>query len=132
MSFDRNLNKLKFILEHTRIVAHSRSSTRQSVFLTSEQSSKNQWQIESFDPLLRPEYEDRPVPHGTSLIIKHTLTGQVSTFHYFLFFTGRFPMRQLGAFRSLKIDCTNLRHRIMSWVVSKSRTSILISQIEAG
>ena len=71
-------NKLKCILEHTRIVAHSRSSTRQSVFLTSEQSSKNQWQIESFDPLLRPEYEDKPVPHGTSLIIKHTLTGQVS------------------------------------------------------
>ena len=70
--------ELKSILEHTRIVAHSRSSTRQSVFLTSEQSSKNQWQIESFDPLLRPEYEDKPVPHGTSLIIKHTLTGQVS------------------------------------------------------
>jgi len=62
--------------EHTRIVAHSRSSSRQSVFLTTEQSSKNQWQIESYDPLLRPEYEDRPVPHGTSLIIKHALTGQ--------------------------------------------------------
>ena len=63
--------------EHTRIVAHSRSSTRQSVFLTTEQSSKNQWQIESYEPLLRPEFEDRPVPHGTSLIIKHALTGQV-------------------------------------------------------
>jgi hypothetical protein len=62
--------------EHTRIVAHSRSSTRQSVFLTTEQSSKNQWQIESYEPLLRPEFEDRPVPHGTSLIIKHALTGQ--------------------------------------------------------
>ena len=46
--------------EHTRIVAHSRSSNRQIVFLTSDQSSKNQWQIESYAPLLRPEYEDKP------------------------------------------------------------------------
>ena len=68
--------------EHTRIVAHSRSSSRQTVFLTTEQSSKNQWQIESYDPLLRPEYEDKPVPHGTSLIIKHTLTGQVSEIYH--------------------------------------------------
>ena len=27
-----------------------------------------------------------------------------------------FPIRQIGAFRSLKIDCTKLRHRRMSWV----------------
>ena len=32
-------------------------------------------------------------------------------------------MRKIGAFRSLKIDCTKLRHRRMSWVVSKGRAS---------
>jgi len=62
--------------EHIRIVASSRSSASQIVFLSAEQSSKNLWVIESFDPSLRLEHEDSPVPHGTSLIIKHCLTGQ--------------------------------------------------------
>ena len=30
-------------------------------------------------------------------------------------------VRQIGAFRLLKTDCTRLRHRRMSWVVSKGR-----------
>ena len=44
----------------------------------------------------------------------------------------RFPMCQIGAFRPLRRDCTRLRHRRMSWVVSKGRASIFIRLIEAG
>lgn len=62
--------------EHTRLVAGGRSCTRQTVFLCSSESSKSHWVIESYDPLMRLEFEDGPVPHGTSLIIKHGLTGQ--------------------------------------------------------
>jgi len=62
--------------EHTRLVAGGRSCNRQSVFLSTEESSKNNWVIDAYDPLMRLEYEDGPVPHGTSLIIKHGLTGQ--------------------------------------------------------
>ena len=61
-----------------RLVAGGRSCNRQSVFLSTEESSKNNWVIDAYDPLMRLEYEDGPVPHGTSLIIKHGLTGQVS------------------------------------------------------
>ena len=43
------------------------------------------------------------------------------------FLTRRFPMRQIGTFRSLKSDCTKLRHRRRSWVVSKGRVSIFVS-----
>ena len=46
--------------------------------MSTEESSKNNWVIDAYDPLMRLEYEDGPVPHGTSLIIKHGLTGQVS------------------------------------------------------
>ena len=35
--------------------------------------------------------------------------------------TRRFSMRQSDAFRSLKNDCTKLRHHRMSWIVSKGR-----------
>ena len=66
-------------------MASSRSSASQIVFLSAEQSSKNLWVIESFDPSLRLEHEDSPVPHGTSLIIKHCLTGQVDDFTLFPF-----------------------------------------------
>ena len=62
-----------------RLVAGGRSCNRQSVFLSTEESSKNNWVIDAYDPLMRLEYEDGPVPHGTSLIIKHGLTGQVRT-----------------------------------------------------
>jgi len=58
------------------LVAGGRSCNRQSVFLSTEESSKNNWVIDAYDPLMRLEYEDGPVPHGTSLIIKHGLTGQ--------------------------------------------------------
>ena len=61
-----------------RLVAGGRSCNRQSVFLSTEESSKNNWVIDAYDPLMRLEYEDGPVPHGTSLIIKHGLTGQVT------------------------------------------------------
>ena len=37
----------------------------------------------------------------------------------------RFQMRQIGAFQSLKSDCTKLRHRRMSWVVSKGGISVI-------
>ena len=37
---------------------------------------------------MRLEYEDGPVPHGTSLIIKHGLTGQVSFISYGLYCIG--------------------------------------------
>ena len=63
-----------------RLVAGGRSCNRQSVFLSTEESSKNNWVIDAYDPLMRLEYEDGPVPHGTSLIIKHGLTGQVTHF----------------------------------------------------
>ena len=46
--------------------------------------------------------------------------------------TRRFPMCQIGAFRSLKSDCTRLRHRRMSWMVSKGRTSVWLLKFEAG
>ena len=46
--------------------------------MSTEESSKNNWVIDAYDPLMRLEYEDGPVPHGTSLIIKHGLTGQVT------------------------------------------------------
>merc|ERR1711892_224767 len=62
--------------EPTRLLAGGISCNRQHVFLSSEQSSKNQWVIDAYDPLMRLECEDEPVPHGTSLIIKHGLTGQ--------------------------------------------------------
>ena len=62
----------------SRLVAGGRSCNRQSVFLSTEESSKNNWVIDAYDPLMRLEYEDGPVPHGTSLIIKHGLTGQVT------------------------------------------------------
>ena len=32
-------------------------------------------------------------------------------------------LRQIGAFRLLRRDCTGLRHRRMSWTVSKGRAS---------
>ena len=34
-------------------------------------------------------------------------------------------LRQIGVFRSLKGDCTRLRHLRMSWIVLKGRASIL-------
>ena len=52
------------------------STNDSTVTPTSEQSSKNHWVIDAYDPLMRLECEDEPVPHGTSLIIKHGLTGQ--------------------------------------------------------
>ena len=41
-------------------------------------------------------------------------------------------MRQIAAFRSLRIDCVRLRDRRMSGIVSKSRVAIFLSYIEAG
>ena len=66
------------LIYFSRLVAGGRSCNRQSVFLSTEESSKNNWVIDAYDPLMRLEYEDGPVPHGTSLIIKHGLTGQVT------------------------------------------------------
>ena len=39
----------------------------------------------------------------------------------------RFSIRQNSAFRSLRSDCTKLKHRRMSWVVSKGRAFIFLS-----
>ena len=41
--------------------------------------------------------------------------------------TRRFPMRKIGAFRSLRSDCTRLRHRRMSFMVSKGRAAVFLS-----
>ena len=41
--------------------------------------------------------------------------------------TPRFPMRQIGAFRTLRRDCARLRHRRMSWIVSKGRAAVFLS-----
>ena len=43
---------------------------------------KNHWVIDAYDPLMRLECEDEPVPHGTSLIIKHGLTGQERSLYF--------------------------------------------------
>ena len=42
------------------------------------------------------------------------------------FLTPRFLMRQIGAFRSLRSNCTRLRDLRMSWIVSIFRTSIFV------
>ena len=41
--------------------------------------------------------------------------------------TRRFPMRQIGTFWPLRRDCTRLRHRRMSIIVSKGRASFFLS-----
>ena len=41
-------------------------------------------------------------------------------------------MRQISAFRSLRRDCTRLTDRKMSWIVSKGRATVFLSNIEAG
>ena len=41
-----------------------------------------------------------------------------------------FPLRQIGLFRPLRGDCTRLRDRRVSWIVSKGRAAFFISYIE--
>ena len=38
----------------------------------------------------------------------------------------RFPLRHIGAFRSLPSDCARLRNRKMQWLVSKRRASVFV------
>ena len=44
--------------------------------------------------------------------------------------TRRFPMCQIGAIRSLTSDCTKLRHRRMSCVVSKGRAAVFYHKLK--
>ena len=40
-------------------------------------------------------------------------------------------MRQIGAFQPSRRDCAKLRDRRMSWIVSKGRAAVFLSNIEA-
>ena len=40
-------------------------------------------------------------------------------------------LRRIGAFWPLRRDCIKLRHRRMSWIVSKGQAFIFLSEIEA-
>ena len=53
-------------------------------------------------------------------------------FQLLKYLTPRFPLRQIGAFRSLRRDCTRLRDHRMSLIESKGRAAVFISLNEAG
>ena len=46
------------------------------------------------------------------------------------YLTRWFPMRQIGAFRPLRRDCTSLRDRRMSWIVSIGRIAVFYYKLK--
>ena len=48
-------------------------------------------------------------------------------FHCKASLIAHFPLRQIGAFRPLRRDCSRLRDRRMSWIVSKRRAAVFLS-----